>query len=159
MPTYGSAAGVAARLGNRPLTATSAPSTTDAGNWLDEAEAELFGAIQQGGGPASYTSGSRGALIIRQWVERYVAGLVRETHAAAGGDGSNEDGAELREAWAALLLRLRTNAENVLAMLESDGGLPTEAIGIGSHTTDGSLALTATDYGPTFKLKDGAANF
>lgn len=156
MPTYGSVAGVQARLGARgaQVTATSRPSTTDVGLWLDEAEAELLGAIQQGGGPGQYAADSRGARTIRGWVENRIAGLLRIAHAAAGGEGSNDDGQWAERNWQELLVKLRANAGNIIAGLNEAGVEPTASIGPKGHTNDPILDLAEEDYEPFFRRSD-----
>lgn len=155
MPAYGSVAGVAARAGREVPTAQDHPSDTVVSGWLDEAEAELLGAIQQAGGPASFAVDTRGWLQVRAKVELYVSGLLRIAHAGAGGDGGNNDGQDLRDAWVAYLERLRTNAGNLLAGYDAVGAQPRASIRMGSHSTDTTLALSAADVAPLFTIDKG----
>lgn len=155
MPTYGSVEAVASRSGRDVPTAASKPTYADVAAWLDEAEAELLGAILAGGGPASYASGTPGALQVRAKVELYVSGLFRGTNAGAGGDGTNDDGRELRQAWEAYLDRLRSNTGNILASFDASGSQP--VVRMGSHSTDASLGLTPDDVAPLFTIAKGRA--
>lgn len=155
MPDFGTQAGVQARLGSRgsQISATSRPSLANVDTWLDEAEAELLGAIQQGGGGgalADYPANSRGNRTIRGWVERRVAGQVAQAHARSGGEGNNDDGQWDEEQWQNLLQKLRTNSGNIIAGLDASGSEPTDAIGPKSHTNDPVLALSEDDYEPIF---------
>lgn len=155
MPAYGSVVAVASRAGRGVPTEETTPSYSAVSAWLDEAEAELLGAILAGGGPASYVAGSPGALQVRAKVELYVSGLFRGAHAGAGGDGTNDDGQELRQAWDAYLDRLRSNTGNILASFDASGSQP--VVRMGSHSTDASLGLTSDEVAPLFTIAKGRA--
>lgn len=156
MPTYATVAGVSARMGGRIIDVTSSPSSVDVGRVLDQAEAELLGTLASVGISTSYAAASTGANIISGWVERYVAGLTRQSHAAAGGDGANDDGRPDIDWWARLLERIAEDPAQVGAMLGNGTG-SSSAVGVGSHATDAALALTDTDVEATFRR--GEFNF
>lgn len=149
MATYATSAGVAPRAGNRPLTETSKPSTTDVDGWLNEAEGELLGAFAAAGIATTYTAGSQGANILRGWIEGYVAGLLRVSYAAAAGAGANADGQEQVREWRDRLLRIGRDPAHFSAMLGT-GSASNASIGLSSHIQDSSLGLEAADYAPTF---------
>lgn len=149
MAVYASVDGVAPRAGNRPLTETSKPSTTDVGGWLDEAEGELLGSFAAAGIATTYTVGSQGANIIRGWIENYVAGILRVSYAAAAGAGSNADGQDLVKAWRDLLDRIGRDPAHFSAMLGT-GSASSASVGLSSHIQDSTLGLTTADYAPTF---------
>lgn len=149
MATYATVEGVAPRAGNRPLTTTSKPSTTDVGGWLDEAEGELLGALAAAGISTTYTAGSQGANILRGWIENYVAGLLRVSYAAAAGAGSNPDGQELVRTWRDRLASIGRDPAHFSAMLGT-GSAAATSIALSSHIQDSTLGLSTGDYAPTF---------
>lgn len=155
MPSYGSVEAVASRAGREVPTAATMPTYAEVSAWLDEAEAELIGAILAGGGPSSYATGTPGALQVRAKVELYVSGLFRGAHAGAGGDGTNEDGRERRQAWEAYLDKLRSNTGNILAGFSATGTQP--QVRMGSHFTDSVLGLASDDVEPLFTIAKGRA--
>lgn len=156
MSTYADVDDVRGRIGGRAITTTSNPTTTQVGDWLDEAEGELLGRMAAVGIPTSYSSGTTGFLTLRGWVARYVAGLVRQSHAAAAGDGDNDDGRPDIEWWDKLLERVSKDPDGVSSAL-GNGSTATETIGIGSHATDSTLNLSDADVAATFQR--GRFNF
>ncbi len=150
MGTYATHSEIAARAGNRPLTSTSKPSTTDVDAWIDEAEAEVLGALRAAGISDSYTAGTSGFNILRGWVGNFVAGLLRVSWAAAAGSGSNEDGRTLVNDWREMLKQIGRDPAHFSAMLSATGGSSTASIGLTSHIQDATLGLTSADYAPTF---------
>lgn len=150
MGTYCVNTEIQARTGNRPLTSTSKPSTGDVDAWIDEAEAEILGALRAAGIETSYAAGTGGFRILRGWIGNYVAGLVRVAWAAAGGDGGNADGRELVTAWRTLLINIGSDTAHYSAMLGSTGTADASALTISSHVTDRTLGLTSADVAPTF---------
>lgn len=155
MPTYAQVEHVTPRLGGRVVDATTDPSHTAVTTLLDQAEAELLGKLASVGIPTSYATGTQGALILQGWVARYVSGLVRQTHAAAGGDGANDDGRPDIEWWDALFARIDKDPAAISAML--GGSSSSTSLGIGSHATDPALGLSDADVAPTFER--GRFNF
>lgn len=153
MPSvYAQIVDVAPRIGKRPLNETSSPSSVQVEKWLVEAEAELLGTLEAAGIGTSYVADSRGFVLIRGWVSNYIAGRVRQSHAAAGGDGTNDDGSAQVAEWRALLKLIRDDADGVGVML-SGGSTPAATVGLASHVTDPVLGLTESDYSPTFRIK------
>lgn len=120
MATYATILDVQARLPGRSITSSSKPSQLQIETWLDEAEAYLAGAIEGGGGSLP-TVGSRGATILRSLVCDYAEAHTRMAHAAAGGDGGNDDGKDLLDKWYGKLNEIeRGNAGWVASMTSTD---------------------------------------
>lgn len=154
MGTYvADASEVQPRAGNRAITSTSKPSTSEVGDWIDEAEAELEGALAAAGIPTSYAAGARGFKILRAWIGSYVAGLVRVSWAASAGDGGNEDGRREITEWKDRLRDIAADPSRFSAMLSSAGSSASNTVGLASHVTDSSLGLSASDYAPVFTIK------
>lgn len=154
MGTYvASAAEIQPRAGNRAITSTSKPSTTEVSDWIDEAEAEILGALAASSIPTSYASGTRGFRILRGWVGGYVAGLVRVSWAASAGDGGNQDGQRELDDWKARLRMIADDPSRVSAMLSEAGSPASNTSSLASHVTDSSLGLSPSDYAPVFTIK------
>ena len=143
-------------MGGRELDNSSNPTTDDAQVILDQAEAELLGQLASVGIPTVYASGSNGATILAGWIARYVAGVLRHSHAAAAGDGGNDDGVDDIRWWDKLFLRIERDPPGVSGMLNG-GSVASATIGIGSHATDPVLNLSDNDVAATFKR--GEFNF
>lgn len=156
MSTYADVDDVRGRIGGRAITTTSNPTTAQVGDWLDEAEAELLGAMAAVGIPTSYASDTTGFLTLRGWVARYVSGLVRKAHAAASGDGDNDDGVDDINWWVEKLEKIKADPDGTSSAL-GNGSTATETIGIGSHATDSTLSLSDADVAATFQR--GRFNF
>ena len=106
MGTYVSTAQVGARLPYRTIDGSSSPSSTQVGEWIDEAEAILHGALNAIEVSTPIT-GTDGTKIMRSWVLDYSVGRTREALAAAGGDHGNDAGREEIE-------RFNTQIEEIL---------------------------------------------
>ena len=158
MPTFAAVTDIPPLVGGRSISASTTPNTTQVTAWIDEAEAELLGTLASVAIPTDYPVNSRGYRIIRHWVTQYIAGLFRQSHAAAGGDGGNNDGKEIIDAWRKMLQQIVEDSPRFEAMLSAGGSAAKTNPGMpGSHVTDPVLGLTASDYGPTFEL--GKENF
>lgn len=93
MGTYASASDVVTRLPNRRISASSSPSTTEIGAWIDEAEARLHGALRAGGLPTT-GFGAEAILALKGIVVDYAEGRTRQAFAQTAGDDS-QDGRQL----------------------------------------------------------------
>lgn len=147
MPAYASADDVKSRLGKRPLTETSFPSVAHVTAWIDEAEAEILGALEVIGVPRSSLSGS---VILRGWVASFVAGVYRRSMAAAGGDGENRDGQEEISEWRDRLRRMQESPASFVSMF-SGGVTPSGGSDVRSLATDDAANLRAPMFGDGFK--------
>lgn len=116
MATYVDASDVRPHIGGRPLTSTSSPSQAEVEVWLTELEAELVGTLEAVGIYAS-TFSSRGTDVLKGWLGKAGAGLLRQAWAAAAGQGSNPDGAADIDAWVKRLEDIRASAEHYRAVL------------------------------------------
>lgn len=82
---YSSVANVQARVPGRTLTEASKPTLTQVGEWLEEAEAMILGALASCGisQPAAESNGGK---IIKSWVCDFAEGHLREAWASTAGD-------------------------------------------------------------------------
>lgn len=134
----------------RPIGASTSPSTSQVEEWLEEAEAEVDATLSVIGTTSPCTNAT-GIKILRNRIVTYVAGLVAQAYAAAGGDGGNDDGADAVEKWEAFLEDLLTDAVAWAGKLEG-GSVSSSAIKARSHTTHNrdSLTTSAGDFSPRF---------
>lgn len=93
MGTYCTTAQVAARLPYRTIDSSSKPTSTQVGEWIDEAEALVTAALNAIEVSTPIT-GDDGFRILRSIVLDYAVGHVRMAYAAAGGDADNDAGAD-----------------------------------------------------------------
>lgn len=136
MGTYADITNVQARLPGRSITSTSKPSQAQIEAWIDEAEAYLGAAIEGGGGSLPDV-GSRGATILRSLVCDYAEAHTRMAHAAAGGDGANDDGKDSLDKWYGKLAEIERGNSGWVASMTSSS----ESKIRGSNTN-----TTADDY-------------
>lgn len=153
MPTYAQTTDVAARIGGRPFSATTVPSTTQAEAMLDSAEAELLGTLEAVGVSSSYAPASRGFAILQGWIAEYVTGLLRRAMAAAAGDGTNPDGQQQIDEWRDRLRWILDNPSIASSMLEGSGTPEDATPGIESHLTDRVLGLSRENVAPVYTIK------
>lgn len=120
MGRYAQTADVRRRLPYRTIDATTAPALDDVDRWILEGEALLEGALIAAGiaTPLTLARGLRQALV---WVSDYAEGRYRRALAASGGDGSNEDGADLLRTFAERLTDIEANPARYSAMLLGSG--------------------------------------
>lgn len=81
-----------ARIPYRTIDANSSPNTTQVDSWIDHAEAMINGALRAGEITETVVTETHAVNILREIVVDYAEGRVRQAYAAAGGDGTNEDG-------------------------------------------------------------------
>lgn len=148
---YATYSDVQARLGGRfAFGASTKPSTTQVTAWIAEAEAVLNGTLQAAELEAPYTADAA-VLILRNWVTSYVEGLVRGVNAAAGGDGSNDDGQSLIETWENRLRDIATRPVWYGAMLGA-GAAPDSARRFRAYQLDNDddKSIDNGDFAPLF---------
>ncbi len=116
MGTYASTSDLAPRIGDRPLTASTTPSTTHVDSWILEGEALLEGALLAGGTPVPVTA-DRGVTLMKTWTLDYTEARFRMSNAAAGGDGTNEDGENQLTRFEALVDDIHENPARYGAMV------------------------------------------
>jgi hypothetical protein len=148
---YATYSDVQARLGGRfAFGAATKPTQAQVTAWIAEAEAVLNGTLQAAELEAPYSSDAA-VLILRNWVTSYVEGLVRQVNAAAGGDGGNDDGKDLIEAWEQRLRDVATRPSWYGAMLGA-GNAPDAARRIRGYVLDNDDDKTIADghFAPTF---------
>lgn len=154
MATYATITDIRARLPYRDIDATSTPTETQALAWLDEAEALANGCLQGGQLPAPYTS-TQAKLILKSKVLDYVEGHLRNAHATAGGDGTNDDGNEKLELFQTWLddVKLRPT---MWGSILGEGAGPASARRVRSYirgNADGK-SVTDGDFEPQFTKDD-----
>lgn len=137
----------------RAISATARPTQAQVNTWISRTESMLLGTLRTMGIATSYSSGTDGFKIIQGWVQDAVGGMVRRSHAAVGGDGSNEDGQKEIDAFKALIMDIRAQPDVYGGMLDS-GGTPTaDSVMCGSHVDDADLDLSASDYAPQIEIE------
>jgi hypothetical protein len=107
----------------RTISATSSPSTTDVEEFIAEAEAALHAALSAAQARTPVTD-ANGARLLKAWVLDYCEGRVRQAYAAAGGDGNNDDGAELVQKFWERLDDVMNNATRYSSMLSGGAADP-----------------------------------
>ena len=129
---YATSSDVQARLPGFTFSTTTAPSTTQITQWLTEADAFLNGALLAAG-LTSPNVDARGLEILKSWACSYAEGHTRMALAAAGGDGSNDDGKDLVEQFMRLV-----------SMKHEDGGIVANPGAYGQMLQGGDAPATAT---------------
>lgn len=140
--SYAVFADIAARIPYRTIGASTKPSQSDVTTWLAEAEAMLNGALLGAGLPAPYSDASA-VLILKSWVCDYAEGYVRKAYAAAGGDGSNDDGKDLLEKFAQRLTDIAMQPAVYDRML-TPGSSASSTTQVRASNMDGALEPTFT---------------
>jgi len=151
MGTYVSTSQVGARLPYRTIDGSSSPSSTQVGEWIDEAEAILHGALNAIEVSTPIT-GTDGTKIMRSWVLDYSVGRTREALAAAGGDHGNDAGREEIERFNTQIEEILNNSMRYSAMLQAGSG-DASARQIRSYVLDNADSKTISDgdFSPTFE--------
>ena len=154
MSDFAQVGDVKSRVGGRAIDDNADPSKTDVQKMLNGAEAELDGCLEAAGIPSGiddYPADTKGFLIIQKWVAEYVAGIVRESHAAAGGEGTNDDGNLQVLRWESRLTAITQDPDRYSAMLSTSGSATEGTIQLASHVTDDTLALRREQYDSHWK--------
>lgn len=151
---YASVANIQSRNPYVAIGASSSPTSSEVQIWLDEAEAEING-ILSGAGLVSPNVNANGIKILRNKVTTYVAGLVSQALAAAGGDGGNTDGADAEVKWDAFLTDLMNNPIKWGGILQG-GSAGDAAIKARSHVTHNQDGLSKSngDFTPEYDKGD-----
>lgn len=158
MGTYASYSDVAARLPYRTIGASSKPTSTQVEQWITEAEAMLTGALARAG--ISYPVTGGGAEIMKSWAADFAEGRTRQAYAAAGGDGGNDDGKDLIEAFRDLVrVQIPGDPPGFEAMLWTASSSTTRRLR--GHVLDNADGLTISDgdFAPTFTKSDAEDQF
>jgi hypothetical protein len=124
MPTRVSTDDVQARLPFREISSTSEPSKDDVEGWLDTAESRMVNTLASVGITAPTTG--NGAEILKELLTNYGEGRVRRAYAAAGGDGNNDDGKDLLDAFEVSIKSIRSDPQSWAAEL---AGTPSPGVG------------------------------
>lgn len=132
----------------RKISDTKRPTQNQVNGWITRVEAMVLGTLRTMGIGTSYDSGSTGFSIIQGWVQDAVGGMVRRSHAAVGGDGTNEDGEREIQAFKDLLKDIREQPDVYGGMLAASGEPATESVMCASHIDDSELDLESDDYAP-----------
>ena len=109
---------VQARLPGFTLSTTTKPSSTQATQWLVEADAFINVALAAAGLTSPATAANLLELF-KSAATDYAEGHVRMALAAAGGDGGNDDGKDLIAGFKALVADIRANPAAYSAVDES----------------------------------------
>lgn len=144
---------VRARLPWRTINATSRPSQTTVQAWLDEAEAQINGALAAGGLPAPYADSSPAGLQLRIWVADYAEARVKNAYNADGerdfvtGEG-DEQLAQFKERIDDMLARPAVYG----AMLGTTPTAPEGTRRLRSHVLNSAIGRIADgDFAPSIK--------
>lgn len=148
-PVYSTYTNVTKRVPYRSVDATSTPSSTDVNTWLERAEAKLHAALISGGIATPITS-THGVSVMKDWTEDYAEGRLRKAYASADGDGDNEDGEDLIEAFRELCKDIVNNPHIYDAMLNNAATEATRRVR--GYVTDNTedKTVSAGDFAPTF---------
>ncbi len=149
MPAYASVGGVQGRVANRTISATSSPSTTTVGEWIDQAEARLDATLARAG----ITLDPARVSVVVPFLLDEVSGQVREAYAALGGDGNNDDGVALRERFDAFLAAIVADPAGWSAALGTPATAASTRSQLASYATDNraGLSLDGGDFEPEFR--------
>ena len=161
--TYATTSDVQARIPYRTIGASTKPSSTQVQDWLDTGQQLLDGALLAGELPAPYAT-AHAMGILKTWLVSYVEGRVRMAYAAAGGDGNNDDGKDLVQAFMGtsegaaqpgLLEKIMTSPLVYGSMLAA-GSAPDSARRLSSHVLDNAdgLSVSAGSFTPTFTVSE-----
>lgn len=116
---------------------TTKPTLAAVTQWLVEGDAMLDGALASAGLTSPNTD-TNGLEILKAWNVDFAEGRVRMSIAAAGGDGSNDDGKDLITGFHARLEEIMNEPAMYGAMLQS-GATSAEAVFVrGPSTLDDS---------------------
>lgn len=158
---YATSADLLPRIGDRPLTSTTRPSTQQVNAWIEEAEAALEGALRAGG-ISIPISDARGRTQLRAWVLDYAEGHYRSSNAAAGGDSNNDDGVDLLVKFDTLITAILDNPARYGAMLEVGGNASDASRRLRAHPlddVDGRSTGEGGDLAPYFNVADKGDQF
>ena len=151
MGTYVSTAQVNARLPYRTIDSNSSPTATQVGEWIDEAEALLHGALNAAEVTTPITGGD-GVKIMRSWVLDYAVGRTRIAYASSGGDGGNDAGVDEIESFNERVNDILNNPMKYSAMLNAGSGSSSSRRLRGVQTDNAdSLTVAGGDFKPSFK--------
>lgn len=159
MGTYASASDVVSRIPYRTIGASTSPSTTTVDGWVTEAEARLH-ATMKGAQLSTPITDSDGIEVAKAMVVDYAEGRVRMAFAAAGGDGTNEDGRVLVERFESTLEGIAKDRAGMGAIL--GGGAPASgARTMRSHVLDhpDGQTVSAGDFAPVTTKRAGSDQF
>lgn len=151
MATYATYADVQARMSYWTISASSDPSTTEIEAWLVEAESLVFGALQAGGNPGSYSSTAAVASLC-SWICDYAEGRARQSHANARGDGLNvDDGKDLLAKFDRLIDDILARPSLYGSRLAA-GDAPATSRRLMSYVTNNAdnKTVAAGDFAPVF---------
>lgn len=152
--TYASLSHVEARVGGRgfqvPFTSSTKPTDTQVQAWLDDAQEMLDTALAGAGLPAPYSATGPVARL-REVIVSYVEGLVRAHHAAAGGDGTNDDGQPLITEFKFVLDDILANPGKWQMALGGNVGPNTRGPSSYQYRNNDSRSIAGGDFAPVFK--------
>ena len=157
---YGASTGdIRGRVPYRTIDANTTPSAANVKEWLDEAEAMINGALQAAEiAPVPITS-DIGVKILKKLTVDYAEGRTRKAFAASGGDGSNEDGQVLCDAFEEAIESIIKNPAIWDAKLNGSATASTRRM-LGTPTDDVDGRATDSDgFKPRFTKADYESQF
>ena len=146
---------VQARIPYRTIDASSPPTQSQVGAWVEEAEARINNALRAGG-MAAPVANAEGAEQLKALSIDYGEGRTRIAYASAGGDGGNDDGKDLIEQFGNVIDNILEHPARWSAMLQ--GGDASDATRrLRSHVLDHPDGHTvgAGDFDPAFTKLGG----
>jgi len=159
MGTYASVSDVQARLPSRTIGASTKPSTTQVGEFIDQGEALLTGALM-GADVAVPITDTTGIEQMKSWATDFAEGLTREAYASAQGDDDVNAGADKIKAFRDLLDEIKNDGDRYYKMLW--GGATSESTaktrGYVLRNDDGKT-VADDDFVPTFYKQDPSSQF
>lgn len=133
------------------FSASTRPTSTQVGTWIDDAEALVRNELRAAGVGVTFSAGSDAARELKRVVLDYVEGYVRQARDATGLDEPNDDGLVQLDRFEKWIDDLRRNPDRVSAKLE--GATSSDAMQVRSYWTSGrdGKSIAAGDFEPTFK--------
>jgi hypothetical protein len=149
--TYATSANAVSRLAGRTVDGSSKPTLTEVGEWVDEGEALILGALSSGGAATAYTN-ANGLKILRSWICDYAEGRIRQAWVAAIG-GGEDDGIALLERFYTRLDEIANNPSRYESML-AGGGSSESSSRVRSHVINNADGKTIAngDFDPVFEF-------
>jgi len=142
MGDYASVSQVVGRLPGRTISTSTTPNTTTVGEWIDEAEAELNGALASIGMTTPITNAT-GLKIVRAKVVSYVAGRTERSYRSLDDDSAGSDLMDEFRNFVDMIHENPTKAEMMLTL--STGSSDGSGSDIRSYECDNSDGLSIAD--------------
>jgi len=146
----GSYTDVGARIPHKDIGASTEPSLATVDAWIESAEAKINNVLAFAGLTVPIATVQHMEELKALSID-YAEGRTRRAYAAAGGDGANDDGKDLIEAFEAALTAMKENPASTLAYFS--GG----SVAAGDSRVRGTTAGNSND--PLFSMRENWRQF